>query len=252
MKTYNAIIIDNEKTERIKLRNLITEFCISIHIEGEFDSLSDAQVMFEDDKPTIAFVALNNGGWSSFDLLRKINIKNLKILFLITDEHQVLEALNFNPIDFLLKPIEITKLIIAINKSIRQIEFESNNKLETDYKKLGVNSEDHRNFVAVPSLDKIDIIRLDELIFCMADGKYTNFYLKSGTKVLSSKNLGEYESLLSNNQFFRIHHSYMVNLSHVVKVDKRDGSYCVLSNGITIPIAKRRQDSFNKYILSRQ
>ncbi|WP_309846043.1 LytTR family DNA-binding domain-containing protein [Flavobacterium sp. 2755] len=85
-------------------------------------------------------------------------------------------------------------------------------------------------------------------MFCKADGKYTVFILPNGTSIMSSRNLGEYSAILDDNYFFRIHHSYIINLRHIVKISKKDGYFCELSNGSVLPVAKRRQDDFNKFI----
>jgi two-component system LytT family response regulator len=75
------------------------------------------------------------------------------------------------------------------------------------------------DFVAIASVDKIDLLKIDDIVFCKADGKYTEFHTDKNTKIVSSRNLGEYSSLLENN-FFRIHHSYVVNIKHIVKFIK--------------------------------
>ena len=89
---------------------------------------------------------------------------------------------------------------------------------------------------------------MSEITFCKADGKYTVFILSNGTKVMSSRNLGEYSTILDDSYFFRIHHSYIINLRHIIKISKKDGYFCELSNGVVLPVAKRRQDDFNKFI----
>ena len=85
-------------------------------------------------------------------------------------------------------------------------------------------------------------------MYCKAEGKYTEFVLSNKQKILSSKNLGEYNSLLLNNYFFRIHHSYVVNIKKIVKIVKKDGFYCEFEHGISLPVAKRRQEEFVKFI----
>ena len=89
---------------------------------------------------------------------------------------------------------------------------------------------------------------MKDIIFCMADGKYTTFFLLNGKKIVSSKNLGEYEKLLNEYFFYRVHHGYIINIKHLTSIIKRDGLYCELVNKVTIPIAKRRQEDFNKFI----
>ena len=102
-------------------------------------------------------------------------------------------------------------------------------------------------YVAIASVDRIELLKINEIVFCKADGKYTEFYGSKNIKIVSSRNLGEYTSSLDSN-FFRIHHSYIVNIRHLLKIIKKDGLYCELSNGYVLPVAKRRQEEFIKFI----
>lgn len=127
-------------------------------------------------------------------------------------------------------------------------------EMERSYQNQKINSINILNsfnqpneFVAISSLDKIELIPMSEIIFCQADGKYTNFFLINGKKIMSSRNLGEYSTILDN-YFFRIHHSYIINIRHISKISKKDGYFCELLNGIVLPVAKRRQEEFNKFI----
>ena len=85
----------------------------------------------------------------------------------------------------------------------------------------------------------------------MAEGKYTTFFLLGGKKIVSSKNLGEYEKILDSSYFYRIHHGYIINIRYLISIIKKDGVYCELANRITIPVSKRRQESFNRFIKLR-
>ncbi|MFT6748326.1 MAG: two-component system LytT family response regulator [Flavobacterium sp.] len=93
------------------------------------------------------------------------------------------------------------------------------------------------------------MLRKKEIICCKADGKYSEFYATNNIKLVSSKNLGEY-SLSLDNIFFRIYHSYFINLRYVEKIIKKDGLGCEISNGLVLPGAKRRQEEFIKFIKS--
>lgn len=110
------------------------------------------------------------------------------------------------------------------------------------------NKQSDFNIIAIPSIDKIDFFKFDEIIYLKSDGRYTNFYLKNGKNVLATRNIGEYEKLFSENIFFRIHHSYIVNLAYVEKITKETGYYCEMVNSHNIPIAKRKQDQLLKFI----
>tara|TARA_R110002072_G_scaffold39213_1_gene112811 strand:- start:445 stop:834 length:390 start_codon:yes stop_codon:yes gene_type:complete len=103
------------------------------------------------------------------------------------------------------------------------------------------------DYVSIASVDKIELLKFEDIVFCKADGKYTEFVTNNNTTIISSRNLGEYATSFNNN-FFRIHHSYVINIKYLVKVTKNNGLFCELKNGHKLPVAKRRQEEFMKYI----
>lgn len=187
-----------------------------------------------------------------------INVKVLKklISFIVLDKYENTQFDNMsfgveknNPLDLEdlyshIKAILNREIFITLNKFKDKIEAQNQLVLINNKKKI-----EYKEYVAIPSLDKIDFIKMTEIIYCKSDGKYTLFVLSCGKKLTSSRNLGEYESnILDVNHFFRIHHSFIINMRYLVKVDKKNGNYCELSNGEFIPISKRKFEEFNKFI----
>ncbi|MGB2129252.1 MAG: LytR/AlgR family response regulator transcription factor [Flavicella sp.] len=179
-----------------------------------------------------------------FSFLEKYNDLSTTILYLLEDDRICFKALLSNLIsDALIKPLVkdqlCKKIKNLINKSLFEREF-SNSDIQSKYLQLP--------FLAVPSLAKIDFLKIESILYCEADGKYTTFYLENGTTIISSKNLGEYEKLLTHKCFFRIHHRYLINLTKVLRIDKTGGAYCVLLNENILPISKRKLDSLIRYL----
>jgi two-component system LytT family response regulator len=106
-----------------------------------------------------------------------------------------------------------------------------------------------RDYVAIATIEEIYFIKMNEIIYCKSEGRYTNFYLQNGKISISSKNLGDYESrVLDKSSFFRIHNSFIINMRFLVRIIKTDGNSCEMENGAIIPISKRRLEEFNRYI----
>jgi two-component system LytT family response regulator len=106
-----------------------------------------------------------------------------------------------------------------------------------------------RDYVAIATVEEIYFIKMNEIIYCKSEGRYTKFYLQNGKISISSKNLGDYESrVLDKGSFFRIHNSFIINMRFLVRIIKIDGNSCEMENGIFIPISKRRFEEFNRYI----
>lgn len=249
MTPINAIIITEEKDTLTILKNFEEENFMIIKIVGDSSSVIDAIDIIKLKKPDVVFLDIVLKDDIFFEMLEQLEFSIPKLVFISANENYAVKAFKHNAIDFILKPIDFNAIILATYKVIRRTEMERSYQNQKINNINILNSINQPNeYVAVSSLDKIELIPMSEIIFCQADGKYTNFFLLNGKKIMSSRNLGEYNSILDHNYFFRIHHSYIINIRHIAKISKKDGYFCELSNGTILPVAKRRQEDFNKFI----
>lgn len=249
MTAINAVIISHEKETLMILKKFAEENYMIVQIVGAAPCIKDGIVLIKSKKPDAVFLNIELEDDSFFEMLEQLEFSIPKLVFISTHKEYAIKAFKHNAVDFLLKPIDFNSIIIAIYKVIKRIEMErafQNQKINNINTLNPVNQTN--DYVAVASLEKIELIPMTEIIFCKADGKYTVFVLSNGNKIMSSRNLGEYSSILDNSYFFRIHNSYIINLRHISKILKKDGYFCELSNGAILPVAKRRQDDFNKFI----
>lgn len=249
MTSITAIIITEQTDTLLILKKFEEENFMIIKIIGEASSIIEGIAMIKYNKPDVVFLDIQLHDNTFFEMLEQLEFSIPKLVFISTNENVAVKAFKHNAIDFILKPIDFNAMILAIYKVIKRTE------MERSYQNQNINNinilnsiKQSNEYVAIASLDKIELIPMAEIILCQADGKYTNFFLVNGNKIMSSRNLGEYTSILDNNYFFRIHHSYIINIRHVVKISKKDGYFCELSNGTILPVAKRRQEDFNKFI----
>lgn len=249
MITYKATIVDDDSMDLLVLQKLISTYCINIEIINQVQSIDDAIIEIEKNRPDIVFLDIMYKNLIIFDFLDKFDLQGIQVIFVTSEKKFALNAFETGAVDFILKPLNIENVILAINKAVKQIKIKNccaiNNCV---IKTINRNPTSNTDYLAVSSLDKIDFLKMSDIVFCMADGKYTTFFLSDGKKYLSCKNIGEYEKLLDNSYFYRVHHSYLINIKFLTRVIKKDGSYCELFNGVTIPLAKRRQDGFNRFI----
>lgn len=249
MTAINAVIISHEKETLMILKKFAEENYMIVQIIGVAQCIKDGIVLIKAKKPDAVFLNIEPEDDSFFEMLEQLEFSIPKLVFISTHKDYAFKAFKYNAVDFLLKPIDFNSIIIAIYKVIKRIEMErafQNQKINNINTLNPINQTN--DYVAVASLEKIELIPMTEIIFCKADGKYTVFVLSNGNKIMSSRNLGEYGAILDNSYFFRIHNSYIINLRHISKILKKDGYFCELSNGAILPVAKRRQDDFNKFI----
>jgi two-component system LytT family response regulator len=173
-----------------------------------------------------------------------------KLLPVLPIDSLILESNTIKPnllfID--IKPLIMQEVIVMVSKVIKKMEFQNlisdkNSQKEVQPKIV------YREYVSISSINQIEFIKMADIMFCMADGKYTKFFLVNGDTFLSSKPLGNYEyHVLDVEHFFRIHNSYIINMRFVSRVDKKEGIACEMQNGVSIPISKRRFQDFCKFI----
>jgi two-component system, LytTR family, response regulator len=241
MTNYSALIIDDE-IENIELLKLyLKKYCKEIEVIYSATTLKEGTELFLEHRPNILFLDINLGNNStSFSLLENYDTSHSKIIFISSFDDFALKAIKFNVLAYLLKPLKKEEFIDAVTKAIEKL----------DDSKLGVmaNSQRCSNLIAIASVNKIELIPIQEIISCSADGKYTVFYTTSNKIYTSSRNIGEYQELLNPNSFFRIHHKHIVNINFVKAVNKIEGYFCEMTNQLNLPISKRKQDEFNRFI----
>lgn len=249
MTPVNAIIISKEKDTLSILKKFEQENTMIIKIIGEADCIIDASVLVKTMQPDLILLDIVMKDNDFFDMFEKLEFSMPKLILISGNKECAIQAFKHNAIDFLLKPLDFNAIIIAVYKVIKRREMERSYQNQTINAINILNAANQTNeYVAVASVEKIELIPMTDIIFCKADGKYTVFVLSNGSRIMSSRNLGEYSTILDSSYFFRIHHSYIVNLRHIIKISKKDGYFCELSNGTILPVAKRRQDDFNKFI----
>ena len=249
MTPVNAIIISEQKETFLTLKKFEEENSMIMKIIGDTNSVKNATALIKDKKPDVILLDIVLENNLFFEMLEQLEFNIPKLVFISSHKEYAIKAFKHDAVDFLLKPIDFNAIIIAIYKVIKRRAMELSYQNQKINNINTLNSANQTNdYVAVASLEKIELIPMAEIIFCKADGKYTVFMLANGSSIMSSRNLGEYGTILDSNYFFRIHHSYIINLRHIVKISKKDGYFCELSNGIILPVAKRRQDDFNKFI----
>lgn len=249
MEKVNAIIIDDERANISLLAHFLEKYCIMVNVIGEATTMDEAVALIDKTKPDLVFLDIMLEDHTGFEVLDKTTFKDLKIIFVTAHNEYAIKAFKYSTIGYILKPIEIEELVLAVNVAVKDI----NNAVYTEKEHLkhlngAMNQDIPLGFIAVPSIDKIEFILVDDIVYLKSEGRYTFFYLTDGSKVVASRNLGDFEDVIDKLQFFRIHNSYIVNLKHVVSINKADGSYCEMITKVSLPIAKRRQDELNRFL----
>lgn len=235
-----AILVEDEKTSREILRNYLVKYCPNIQILGEAENIEEALVLIRNNELDLVFLDVEMPYGNAFDLLDSLGEVNFETVFVTAYNQYALEALNQHVAYYLLKPISIDELIKAVDFVTEIKEKENQFNAEALTPKTSIANEK----IAIPTQFGFEIIDTETILYCQADDNYTHFFLKDKQKKLVSKTLGFYEKKLVQNGFFRIHKSYLVNLSLIQSYHKGKGGLVVLSNGKSLPVASSKKAKF--------
>ena len=240
-----AVLIDDE----FQSRNLLSRLLANepdIQVVGQASTVEEAFVTIRDLKPGLIFLDVMLIDATGFDLLKKFDQIDFEIIFTTAHDDYALKAFKFNALDYLLKPIDPDELAAAIQKAKAKWQanqFTSREHLENLYQAVRNPNGIHKK-IAIPTSDGFILQPLDEIVFCQAEGNYTQFYLTDKRKILSSYTLKQYDAMLSDFHFYRAHKSFLINLDHVHQYKKGEGGTAMMSNGIEIEISRRNKEGF--------
>ncbi|MEZ0006683.1 two-component system LytT family response regulator [Flavobacterium sp. 28YEA47A] len=250
MHAHKALIIDDEVNNIAILKHFVTKYCLNVEVVGEAMTIAEAISEIKDKEPDILFLDIKLNEGNSFEILDQLENLKAQVIFVTSYDEYALKAFKYNAVDYILKPIVIEDIILAVNKAIKNIEqqdFFDFGKL-TSFNNDAISFSDNKEYIAIPSLDKVDMVKSSQITYIEADSKYTVFHTQEGKKYISSKNLLSFEETLDKTRFFRVHHSFIVNIEHLVTIIKKDGSYCEISDGTLLPIARRKLEDFHRFL----
>jgi len=235
-----AVIIDDEQRARTYLRGILEDQFKEVEIVGEANGVAAGKELVESENPDLIFLDVQMQDGTGFDLLAKIDRSKFYVIFVSAYDRFAITAIKFSAVDYLLKPVETVDLGLAIDK-ISQSKSTDEVQQKLDLLLNNINKIDK---IALPSLNGIEFIKLENIIRCESDNNYTNFYLTSGEKIIVSKTLKEYEDMLDNKGFFRTHKSHIINLAYLKKYIKGEGGIAVMEDGSEVTVSRRRKEEF--------
>ncbi|MDA8917331.1 LytTR family DNA-binding domain-containing protein [Flavobacteriaceae bacterium] len=253
MKMFKTVLVEDEKNNLDLLNHFIKKYCKNIDVIASCSTYDQALSVLKAEEPDLVFLDIVLDRDTSFDLLQELGNPDFQIIFTTAYDEYAIRAFKYNTIDYLLKPIIIEELVAAVNKVAEKIN--ENKTLDMGSIKnisQSFNTKHPANFIMISGMDRIDFIHPDEVVYLKSTGRYTEFYLKDKKrKITSSKPIGEYENILDQDVFYRIHNSFLINLAQLININKRAGNYCEMSNGDSLPLSRRRYEGLMGYMRNR-
>lgn len=237
-----AVIIDDESNAISNLRKIINDFCGDVEVIGTASGVSDGYNVIKQLNPDLIFLDIKMPDGSGFDILERLERRNFDVIFVTSYNQHAIRAFKYSATDYLLKPIDIDDLNSAVK---RIIDKRKNKEPQENYQELFNNLQyTIPQKIGISSMTGKEYISLESIIRMEAKGSYTSFILENQKNILASKRIKEFEELLQEKSFLRVHNSHIINLLHVKRYTKSDGGWITLSDDSTVPLARRRKDLF--------
>jgi len=239
----SAVLIDDESKLIDVLRLKLEAHCPEIEVIGTAQSAAAGYQIINELNPKLVFLDIGLPDETGFDLLKRFNEINFETIFVTGYDHYTLEAIEFCAIGYVLKPVSNDDLIAAVDRArerLNRIKFSE--ERYTQFLAQITQPSEHSKKIGIPTQEGLEFVKLNEIVRCEANLRFTQVALTDGSKIDSSYNLGSFHKLLANYGFFLCHKSHLINLQEVLKYDK-DG-VLIMTDGNMVPLSRRKKAEF--------
>lgn len=236
------LVVDNDALIRSSLRDLIRSNFPEITAIYEAGGVQEGLLQIKEQDPDVVFLDVEMEDGTGFDLLGQLPEYKFQLIFVTGFNKYAVDAFKFSAIDFILKPIEGVELIEAMRRASESMQTR-NIAEQLEVMKMSLNelrSADQK--IVLRDNKSLYFVKIAEIFHCEAQGSYTTFFLQDGAQIVVSRPLKEYENLLEHFGFVRSHHSHLVNIKKITRLDKADGGVLILENGNHVPVSQRKWD----------
>ena len=243
IQPLKTVIVDDEADAVNFIRSIIQEYCPKLVVTGTAHNASDGVQLITEHQPELVFLDVEMPHGSGFDLLARFPEKMFDVVFITAFIQYALKAIKFSAVDYILKPINISEFIEAVDKVTEKRTQLFNQNV--NYLALLENLKSTvPTKLAIPTTEGMEYLNTGEIVRIEADRSYCWFYMLDLAKHLVSRNLKEYQDLLTDRNFFRPHNSHLINLEFVKKFVRQEGGYIEMADGSQIPISRIKRDLF--------
>ena len=241
-----VLIIDDENRTRDFVKKMIDSFQLDLEVFTDGENVETGIEPINRIQPDIVFLDIQMPDGTGFDVLNSLETKKFEVIFITAYQEYAIKAIKFSALDYILKPIDAEELHSAILTAIDSVDFK---KEDLQYEALENNIQPgNRRKLVLKTQECVYIVDLMEIIRCEADKNYTFFFLNSGKKILVSRTLKDFETMLNGYGFFRIQQSHLINLDYLDRYDKHQGGAIIMKDGSALPLSPAKKDQFFKLL----
>ncbi|MCI4667138.1 MAG: LytTR family DNA-binding domain-containing protein [Bacteroidia bacterium] len=244
-----ALLVEDEKNSQELISGLINEYCEGVEVAGIAGSVAEALKKIEELQPELLFLDIELPDGDGFQVLEKTAIKDFEVIFITAYDQYATKAFKFSATDYLLKPVDIDELQEAVKRVLDKRASTPKEEQQARLEALIANLKHLQQplkRIVLPTSNGFTVVNPDDIIRCESDRNYTFIFLKDGRKILVSRTIKEYDEMLSDYNFFRIHQSHLINLGYLKNYTRGRGGYVELTDGSVLDVSARRKSEFLK------
>ena len=227
----NVVLVDDEEAALENLSHILGEYCPEVNILAAETSISGGIRSIKHHKPDLVFLDISMPPeGQGFDLLNAFPNRDFHVIFITAHEDHSLQAIKKHAFDYILKPVDYQEIV------------ESVEHIKAWMKRSRAKVDGKSDSIRLSTMEGVHILRPDQVLYCKANGSYTQVALEEGGSILVSKTLKSLESYLPQKGFFRVHRSYIVNINKVKRLLKKDGGFVEVTDGTLIPVSENYRE----------
>lgn len=246
-----AILVDDEPLCCQVLQTLLQKYCPEVHVIAAYNDATEALEQIKKQPPDLVFLDVEMPRMNGFQMLEQLKTIDFDLIFTTSYDQYAIKAIRFSALDYLLKPIDREELQRAVQKAVSHRQNPVAAQLALLFQKINQPTASITK-IALPTLEGLQMVTVDEIITCRADSNYTVFFLKNKQKLVVSRTLKDIEELLEDYPFIRVHHSYMVNINEIHKYVRGEGGLVEMSDGSTVDVSRSRKEELLKRLLHKE
>src|SRR5688500_10823123 len=240
-----ALLVDDEPDGIRTLTKMLELNCPEVEIAATCSNATAAKQKLHEIQPDVLFLDIRMPGKSGLDMLGELPVKDFEVIFVTAHNEYMLQAFQFSAVDYLMKPVDEDRLVEAVERVKKRLMREKNpaqsDALLHNISKAGSPGEMR---LCLPTQKGFSIVKLEDILYAEAERSYTVFHFVDSRPIIISRPLYDYEKLLTDTSFMRIHKSYLVNLLHVKEYLRGEGGTIVMTNGTEIEVSRRKKEQF--------
>ena len=238
-----AILVDDEPNNTLYVKALLNQHFPAVKIVAVCNDAKEGLLLIDELQPQLVFMDVEMPELNGFELLQRLEPLAFEVIFITAYNHFALKAFDINAVGYLTKPLEVEKFIKVTGNAVQKIEQEQINR-HLFSALQNVTPKEINQKIALPTQSGLLFIHPKDILYCQSSGNYTKFFTQDGGNILVSRQLGEFEKLLSADDFHRIHDQYMVRLQYIKEYIRGRGGELVMDNNDTLPVSANRKDAF--------